>query len=49
MPCSKYSGGQRRACYATGEWQRPVRKSKSKARTSQAKARKSQPTRKRRK
>lgn len=26
MPCSKYSGRQRKACYATDEWKRPVRK-----------------------
>ena len=26
MPCSKYKGKQRRACYATNEWSRPVRK-----------------------
>jgi hypothetical protein len=28
MPCSKYKGRQRRACYATDEWSRPVRKRK---------------------
>lgn len=46
MPCSRYSGKQRRACYATDEWKRPVRKSKPKARTSQSRVRKSQPARK---
>ena len=30
MPCSKYKGKQRRACYATDEWKRPVRKKKAK-------------------
>lgn len=30
MPCSKYKGKQRRACYATNEWKRPVRKPKAK-------------------
>ena len=29
MPCSKYKGKQRRACYATDEWKRPVRKKKA--------------------
>ena len=28
-PCSKYKGRQRRACYATDEWKRPVRKKKA--------------------
>ena len=26
MPCSKYKGKQRKACYATNEWKKPVRK-----------------------
>ena len=27
MPCSKYKGKQRRACYATDEWRKKVRPS----------------------
>ena len=31
MPCSKYKGKQRKACYATNEWQKPSKqKSKNK-------------------
>lgn len=33
MPCTKYKGAQRRACFATDGWKRPV---KSKARTGKA-------------
>ena len=28
MPCSKYKGKQRKACYATNEWSKPTRKKK---------------------
>jgi hypothetical protein len=28
MPCNKYKGRQRKACYATHGWKRPVRKRK---------------------
>ena len=26
MPCSKYKGKQRKACFATNEWSKPSRK-----------------------
>lgn len=26
MPCSKYKGKQRRACYATGGWKKAVKR-----------------------
>ena len=29
MPCSKYKGKQRKACYATNEWSSPVKKRKT--------------------
>ena len=28
MPCSKYKGKQKRACYATNEWTKPVKSNK---------------------
>lgn len=33
MPCSKYKGRQRKACYATNEWSRPVKKRKKRKTT----------------
>ena len=30
MPCSKYKGKQRKACYATDEWKKPVTKNQLK-------------------
>lgn len=38
MPCSEYSGRQRKACYATDEWKRPIRKRKGKTPAAPAKA-----------
>lgn len=29
MPCSKYKGRQRKACYATDGWKKPVKKAKT--------------------
>lgn len=30
MPCNKYKGKQRKACYATMEWNKKVKKTKKK-------------------
>ena len=37
MPCSKYKGKQRRACFATDEWRKNVRRVSAKKRAKRRK------------